>query len=155
MKVAALVPRYAPTGEFTHTTRPTLAQVENWIDEISSVVNVVLSELYFVVPVTQADCVLMLAGLVCSAAADKCEYANRSGRFWTETAVDRGISIEKVLRNEITEWLYSHAQGLKNMGAERTGEADELSAAGTFSYTPTRSDGYHDAATGSEYESES
>lgn len=139
-KVAAYVPRYAPDGDFTFATRPTITQVEAWIDDVSAMVNVLLAELYFTVPVTQADCVSMLEGLVCSAVADKCEYANRSGRFWTESAVDKGISIEKTLRNEIADWITTHARGMVNLGADMT--VSDVGASGAFSYTPKRVDGY-------------
>ncbi len=120
--VAALAPRYANSGSFDTTTRPTLTQVEVWIDQMSAFVNTLLAEAGFTIPITQVDVVNMLAGLVCSAVSDRCEYANRTGRFWTETAVDRGISIEKVLRAEISDWIGAHAKGIENLGAARASE---------------------------------
>jgi len=122
-QVAAMTPRYALSGAFHVATRPTLEQVEIWIDQVSAVVNTLLAEAGFTIPITQADAVLMLAGIVVSACADKAEYANRAGRFWTEQAVDRGISIEKTLRNEISDWINTHAKGLENLGAARAQES--------------------------------
>ena len=142
-QVAALTPRYADNGAFTATTRPSVSQVETWINQTSATVNVVLSDLQFTIPVTQDDCVDMLASLVVSACADRAEYANRSGRFFSDAFAEHGVSIEKTLRNEITDWLTSHADGLENMGAERESSAG---TDGTFSYAPTRGDGYHDYA---------
>lgn len=120
--VAGLAPRYADNGAFTSSTRPTLVQVEIWIDQTSGTVNVLLAEAGFTIPITVTDGVNMLAGLVCAAVADRAEYANKSGRFWTETAVDRGISIEKALRLEISDWINAHAKGLENLGASRASE---------------------------------
>lgn len=141
--VAAMVPRYASNGVFGSDTRPTLTQVETWINQTSSTVNVILSDLQFTIPITQADCVEMLASLVTSACADRAEYANRSGRFFTDTAIENGISIERTLRKEIADWLTAHADGMANLGAERD---VDVGTDGSFSYTPIRSDGYHDYA---------
>lgn len=141
--VAAMTPRYASNGEFNLLTRPTYSQIETWIDQTSALVNVILAEEGFTIPVTQTDAKSMLAGLVVSACADRAEYANRAGRFWTETAVDRGISMEKVLREEISAWISSHAAGLEALGAEREG-TDESNK--TFSHTPYKADGYHEYA---------
>lgn len=121
--VAALTPRYANSGAFDATTRPTLVQVETWINQVSGLVNMLLAESGFTIPVTQADSVLMLAGLVSSACTDKVEYANHSGRFMSATAIDHGISIEKVLRQEISDWINAHAKGLENLGAARAQES--------------------------------
>lgn len=118
--VCALVPRYGSSGAFTDSTRPTLIQVENWINQVSAIVNMILADLGFTVPVTQADAVKMLAGLVESAVADYAEYANRAGRFFSDTAAERGLSISKVLRSEITNWLNDNAKGLENLGVSRS-----------------------------------
>lgn len=40
------------TGVYDTTTNPTLAQVENWLDEISAALNMQLGNAYFVTPIT-------------------------------------------------------------------------------------------------------
>jgi hypothetical protein len=41
------------TGLYTAATNPTLSQVENWLDEISSELNIELGNVYFLTPVTE------------------------------------------------------------------------------------------------------
>ena len=54
--VAALVPRYANgSGTFATTDRPTLAQVETFIDSVSGILNSILAEAGFQIPVTDDD----------------------------------------------------------------------------------------------------
>lgn len=131
--VISLVPRYADNLQFTATTRPTLAQTETWINEVSATVNSLLANAGFTIPVTQADAVLLLAGLVESVVAEYAEYANRNGRFWSDSAQDRMISMYKVLRNEISGWINEYAKGLENLGVPR---ADETSG-GDIAYRET------------------
>lgn len=142
-QVTAMVPRYASNGEFNLLTRPTYSQVETWIDQTSALINVILAQEGFTIPVTQTDAKSMLAGLVVSACADRAEFANRSGRFFSEVSIERGVSMEKVLREEISAWISDHADGLEALGADREG-TDETNK--TFSHTPIKSDGYHDYA---------
>lgn len=118
--VAALTPRFTNSGVFDTTTRPTIAQVETWIDQTSGTVNIMLAEMGFVIPVTQADAVLSLASLVTSSCADRALYANQTGRFFTDAALEHGISIDKTLRNEIAAWVEAHAGGIEALGATRT-----------------------------------
>lgn len=118
--VVSLVPRYADSGNFTSATRPSLAQVENWINETSAVVNALLADAGFSVPMTQTDAISLLAGLVESVVAEYADYANRMGRFWSDSAQDRGISMHKVLNNEISSWINQYAKGLENLGSART-----------------------------------
>lgn len=121
--VASLVPRYADNGTFTAASRPTLQQAETWINQTSAIVNSLLAESGFATPVTQADAVLLLAGLVESVVAEYAEYANRAGRFWSDGAQDRMISVYKVLHSEISSWINQYAKGIENMGASRTAES--------------------------------
>ena len=121
--VAALTPRYASNGAFDSSTRPNLAQCETWINQMSGFVNALLAEAGFSIPITQSDTVQLLNSLVTSAVAEMAEYANRAGRFWSDSAQERGISIQKVLRNEISDWINAHAKGLENLGAARARES--------------------------------
>lgn len=121
--VAALVPKFASNNAFDSSTRPTLTQVENWINEYSAVVNTLLAEQGFTIPVSQADGVLMLGALVESAVADCAEYANRTGRFFSDAASERGLSISKILRSEIAAWINDHAKGFENLGVARSTES--------------------------------
>lgn len=115
-EVQALTPRY---GTYTTTTRPTLAQVENWIDKASATLNVILAGSGFAIPIVQADAKSACAQVIVEAVADLCHAANSAGRFYTERALERGVSPLKVLRQEMQEWVEDNATGLENLGATR------------------------------------
>lgn len=115
--VAALTPRFTADGSFDLYTRPTLLQVESWIDQVSGVLNLLLAEQGIAVPVTQADSVQALAILVNQSVADLVLAANSSGRFYTDRALQSARSPLLIIQDELTGWIQSHAQGLAAMGA--------------------------------------
>ena len=81
-EIAVLVPRRASIGDkFDVNTRPTLLQLESIVDQISAVVNTILAQAGFDIPVTNADAVLMLDLFVNQEAAAIVEGINGSGRF--------------------------------------------------------------------------
>ena len=61
-EIASLCPRLADaiTYKFTTATRPTLTQAESFTDQVSSVLNIMLAEQGFKIPISQADCKLAL-----------------------------------------------------------------------------------------------
>jgi len=121
--VAALADLYASeTGEFSVTTIPTLAQVENWIDQISGIMNTALAGQGFDVPVTQSDAVLAIESFVIEAVVDLTHAANSSGRYFTAQALERGISAMASIRKQILDWVSMFAEGLESLGVDRTGE---------------------------------
>lgn len=115
--VAALTPRFTADGIFDLETRPTLAQVESWIDQVSGVLNLLLAEQGIAIPVTQADAAQALAILVNQSVADLVLAANSSGRFYTDRALQSARSPLLIIQDELTNWIQAHAQGLAAMGA--------------------------------------
>lgn len=118
--VAALVPRYTSSGSFLTTTRPTLAQVESWIDSTSATLNVILARSGFAVPISQTDAKAACAAIVTEVVAELCHAANTTGRFFTDKALERGQSPMRVLRQEMADWVEMQAPGLESLGASRT-----------------------------------
>lgn len=68
-------------GTFDSTTRPTAAQVEAFLDQQSAKLNAWLASEQYVVPVTQADCVLLLANYANLGAAGLCELTMRAAGY--------------------------------------------------------------------------
>jgi hypothetical protein len=80
--VAALTPRYAnASGVFDATTRPILTTVEGLIDQLSGILNTMLAEQGFTIPISQTTCKLALDMFVNEEAAAVVEGINGSGRF--------------------------------------------------------------------------
>ncbi len=124
--VAALVGRYTNSGVFDDTTRPTLEQLERYIDRISGITNVYLAEKGFTVPVTQTDAKLALDELVNQAVVELCHVTNSAGRFFTDRRLKKQNPL-RVIREEIANWVELHDTGLENIGVARgTGLAGQI-----------------------------
>lgn len=119
--VAALTPRFANgTGTFATTDRPTLAQVEAFIDQVSGIVNSFLSQQGFAVPVTQADVVLSLTMFVQDEVAAIVEGVNNAGRFGpTSKAPGKGGRFAIILE-DVKAYIDGNAYGFELLGATRT-----------------------------------
>lgn len=110
----------ASTHLFTTSTNPTLATVETYIDEISAVMNVALAGAGFAIPVTQADAKKAIASCTNDLAADMASASNSAGRFFTERALNGGLSVMAQIRKDIKQWVDDNAFGLAALGATRT-----------------------------------
>jgi len=122
--VAALVPlRASGTGDsvnFTSSTRPTITQVEAQIDQISALVNAMLAEAGFSIPVSQASGVLLLTQFVQQEVAAIVEGINGSGRFGPTAKQVGGRGRFAVLVEDAHEFIEVHKVGLERLGATRS-----------------------------------
>lgn len=127
-EVAALVGRYTSDGSLTEDTRPTLVQVERFIDRVSGVVNLILTEAGFTIPVTQADAVLVMAEFVVEEVIQLCHGANGAGPFAPGSEELRRASPFRIITREAREFINGHAVALVRLGAARPygGIADGL-----------------------------
>jgi len=121
-EVGALVPLYATaTGTtFDATTRPTITQVEGMIDRVSGIVNVVLAEEGFDIPVTQADAKLALDDFVVMHVAHLAAYANGAGPFVSGADEMRYTTPTRVIMRDAEIFIKDRAKGFELLGATRT-----------------------------------
>lgn len=121
-EVGVMCPLYATaTGStFDTTTLPTLLQVESMVDQVSSVVNVLLAEAGFAIPVSQADAKLALDLFVNQEAAWYAEYANGAGPFVPTAMEMRTPSPQRMVLKDAEAFIGEHADGLEALGATRT-----------------------------------
>lgn len=120
-EIAALVPRYANgAGVFDAATRPTLTQVESITDQVSAVVNMILSRLGFDIPITDADAVLMLDLFVNQEVAAIAEGINGSGRFGPTSKTGGKRGRFALILDDVEEFLMANALGLERLGATRS-----------------------------------
>jgi len=118
--VSALTPRYATAGGvFDTTTRPTLAQVESLIDQVSGLANSMLAQAGFKTPVTQADVKLALDIFVNEEVAAIAEGINGSGRFGP-TMKEPGRSRFALIMDDLKAFIEGNSSGFENLGAERS-----------------------------------
>lgn len=135
-EVAAMTARYLIGGTYTTATRPTLAQVEKFIDNASSTLNVMLAKAGFSVPIVQADAKAACGEIVVECVVDMCHAANSTGRFFTDRALERGMNPMKAIREDIADWVESQAPGLEALGATR-----DTSQLGGIAYRGTDENG--------------
>lgn len=121
--VSQLVPRYANgIGTFMSTDRPSLQGVVSLIDQVSGLLNSILSQNGFVIPVVQADVVLALTIFVQEEVASIVEGINGSGRFGPTTK-SPNQSRFKIIMNDVQDFIIANADGFERLGATRTGSA--------------------------------
>ncbi len=118
-EIAALIPRRASSGSFDETTRPTLAQLESIVNQVSAVVNAVLSQAGFSIPISQADAKLILDLFVNQEAAAIVEGINGSGRFGPTAKKSVGGRFA-IITSDIKDFILEQAVGLERLGATRT-----------------------------------
>jgi hypothetical protein len=120
-EVEALTALYtSDDGEFDATTRPTLTQVEMFIDRVSGVVNTLLAGAGFSIPVTQSDAKLALDGFVVQEVVALVELANGAGPFVMTGNERRGASTpQRLLLADCEAFIEAQAQGLEALGATR------------------------------------
>jgi hypothetical protein len=122
-EVAALVPRYANGSSpsvFDTTTRPTLLQVESLIDQVSAIVNIILSQNNVTIPVTQTDVKLALDMFVNDEVAAIAEGINGSGRFGPTTK-EPGRSRFVMITDDFRDFIENNTLGLSTLGATVAG----------------------------------
>lgn len=118
--VAVLTPIHATeTGTYTTRTRPTLTQVETFIDEVSAALNIMLSTVGFTIPISDADVTPLLDMFVNQEVASIIEGMKGSGRFGPTR--DRGRpSRFAVIHEDVATFVENYALGIERQGAARS-----------------------------------
>lgn len=119
-EVAALTVMYTDDGVYDLETRPTLGQVETFLDRVSAILNMVLAREGFSVPVTQADAALALDDFAVEHAAYLCHSVNRAGPYVPGNEQLRGRTAFEVIREAAASFIQEWAGGLEALGATRT-----------------------------------
>lgn len=149
--VSGLVPRFTnPQGNFDGNTRPSFAQIEGHIDEVSAILNAMLSDEGFAIPAVQSDMVLALNKFVHEEVAGLCEGVNGYGRFGPQKRGEQSSRF-RLISEDVQNFIDIFASGWERMGAERVyGEADGVGSRGTDEqgdevFPMFQRKGFHDA----------
>lgn len=121
-EVGALTPLYATASGviYSTTTRPTLAQVETFVNRVSGILNVLLAEAGFKVPVSQADAKLALDEFVVAQVVELCHAANGAGPYAPGSEEMRAGSPFRTIEREAAEFILKHAAGVEALGVTRS-----------------------------------
>jgi hypothetical protein len=124
-QVAALAKVWTKNGQWTafdlygNCTNPTLEQVEAWLDEVSSLVDLALANNGFETPVLVPAATKAIGSYVSTLVSDLCHAANSSGRFFTERFIERGSTPMSAIQADIEKWVGSKVTGLTLMGVPK------------------------------------
>jgi len=123
--VAAYTRRLAnSSATFDTTTRPTLVEIEAFIDQCSDMLNGWCAAAGYVIPVTQADAARVLARYANIGGAGHAELAQRAGGY---NADDENLRENKFLDMFMQAEAYINSGALGALGAETL--ADSLPGA--------------------------
>jgi len=120
------------TGLFTPTTRPTLAQVTTWLDQVSKLLDTALNDQGFDTPVTVTAVTGEFGLLVEGIVKDLCDYSHGAGRFFTEKALEAGINPFMTVDKELHEWVKRKIVGLEKQGLTRSAQGRNVASLEVF-----------------------
>lgn len=120
-EIAGLVPRWVDktSGQFTATTRPPQSVVETSVNQISSLLNALLAEAGFAIPVVQADAKMALDYFVDEEVAAIVEGINGSGRFGPTSKSMGAKGRFALLVADVQAFITTNKAGFERLGAVR------------------------------------
>ena len=107
-------------ASFDTTTRPLLGTVENQINQVSAMINSMLAQHGFDIPVDQADVLLTLVGFVEDEVAAIVEGVNGYGRFGPNPKSGNRSNYQKVISDDVKNFISGNAVGFERLGADRS-----------------------------------
>ncbi len=122
--VAALAKRFTNAGAFDVTTNPTLTTVTGWLAQLTSMINIALASGGFVTPVTDAAITPALDSFINAMSADLVHAANSTGRFYSERALENGVSPIRAINADVRAWVEQNSAGLTALGLAIDTDAD-------------------------------
>jgi len=119
-EIAKLTPVHANTrGVFDPNTRPALSVVESLVDQVSALVNMLLEQLGFSIPVTEATVKLALDFFVNQEVASLAEGINGSGRFGPTAKQPGGKGRFALIMDDVKDFLEATQFGIESLGVTR------------------------------------
>jgi len=122
-EVAALSKRYAgASGDFTGAApnqRPTAAEVTVFLNRISSMLDLMLAQLGYTVPVTNTESVLILDEFAVQHAVYLVYAANGAGPYSPGSEQLRGQTPFQMIAKEARAYFQDWGNGFELLGAER------------------------------------
>lgn len=128
-EIAALVPRYANASKlFDIATRPTLLEVESHCDQISAVINGMLAQEGFAIPLAVADSLLIMDLFVNSEVAAVVEGINGGGRLGPSAKAVAKKGRWAVVQEDVAAYIKSYSKAFELFGEVVTSDiADNVS----------------------------
>lgn len=116
---------------FDESTNPTHDQIETWINQVSAMINTMLSTENITTPVTDSELVQMLQMFVESEVGAMVNGTNGAGRLGPTSKVVQVGGFYAAVQNDVADFLNRNAVGFARMGATRTSITSEILYRGT------------------------
>ena len=140
--VAALAKTWTNNGEFIDPdaygeggTPTTLAEVTEWLDQVSALMDTALAEQGFRVPVSHVDVVKLLDLKVNALVADLVNLSHGKGRLLSDRIQQSGEAPSTILERELLAWVKGRINALEAYGIFRIVDLDANQA---YSIQPRR-----------------
>lgn len=130
--VASFARTWTDNGQFLDPdayqdgTPTTLTEVENWLEQVSQIVDIAFANEGFTVPVVASSVLAAIDAKVNAMVADLVHLAHNKGRLFSDRIQSSGRSPESILESETVSWVRSQAVGFEALGVPRlTNESDQ------------------------------
>jgi hypothetical protein len=120
--VGALAPRWAGTdNDFANTTRPTPENVEEWLAQVSSILDIALNQAGFDTPIEDNSVTPALDAFINAEVAAMVEGVNGSGRFGpTAKKGAKARSRFDIITDDAADFVMKFAVGIERMGVDKS-----------------------------------
>jgi hypothetical protein len=109
-------------------TIPTLTQVEEWLDEVSIMMDLALANEGFIVPVVQPEVIKALGAKVSAFVADLANLSHSNGRLFSDRIQESGVDPMSIIDRDVSAWVKRKVAGLEAMGVPRVIQQGSQSA---------------------------
>lgn len=117
--VASLDSLWTVGGAYTTGSKPTLAQVESWLTQVSNMLDTAMANEGFAVPVIVSGVTSEFALLVEGLVKDLVNANHSAGRFFTERSLENSKSWMAQIRQELVDYVIANATGFENRGVAK------------------------------------
>ena len=123
--VGALAKTWTNDGEFTNETLyepgtpTTLAEVEEWLEQVSAFVDIALANEGFSVPVSHVGVLKAIDLRVNALVSDIVHLQHDKGRLFSDRIQESGTPVMTIIERELMSWVTSRANGFENLGLVR------------------------------------
>lgn len=139
--VAALAKTWTDDGEFKNeslyedATPTTLAEVEEWLSQVSAFMDLALAGEGFTVPISHIEALKAINLRVNAMVADLVHLQHKKGRLFSDRIQETGVDPMTIVERELLSWVNKRANALENLGIPRVINLDSVQG---YSIPPSR-----------------
>jgi hypothetical protein len=133
--VAALAKTWTDAGEFIDpdiygdgATPTTLTEVGEWLDQVSSFMDISFADQGFTVPIVETDVLKAIDLKVNALVADLVHLAHGKGRLFSDRIQNSGQDAMSIIEKELLRWVSERIASFEAYGIPRSINLDDTQA---------------------------